>query len=116
MDLCLDKLLAIKLGLQVANDLSFERIILHSDALFVVDYINKIQFSGSLDNIMVDCRMILDSFIDASVMFMSRTLNGDAHFMIGLGKRLGPRTWLGYTLKLNCDHLPVVLLGICLVN
>lgn len=91
----LAELLAIRWCLQMAKSMAIEHFMLHSHARFVVDCINNLQVSGHFHDIVVDCRILLESFVDASVIYLSRKKNGDAHFMAGVGKSEGSRTWLG---------------------
>ncbi|XP_058757305.1 uncharacterized protein LOC131630541 [Vicia villosa] len=89
------EILAIRWSLGIAADLKFERIILQSDALGVVDCINGHRSIAVIDHITEDCRILLNSFSFSSVMFIPRSSNVDAHNLVVLSKRLGSRTWLG---------------------
>lgn len=67
---------------------------MQSDALNVFDYLNSISFPAVLEPIVLYCVMLLKCFKDASIMFMIKNLNVDAHHMIYIGKSLDFRTWL----------------------
>lgn len=69
------ELLAIQRGLQISNDLKLEKLLVQSDVMFVVDCINAVEFSTNLENIVVNCRFLLDNFKEASVRFLSRNSN-----------------------------------------
>lgn len=43
--------------------------------MFVVDCVNAVEFSTTLENIVVNCRFLLDNFKEASVTFLSRNSN-----------------------------------------
>lgn len=103
MESILTELLAVKWCLKIEKDLHLECINTHFDALFIVDCINNFHQLDSLDNIIIDCRLLLESFRDTSLLFVSRSFNCDAHRLVGTGKRLGSRTQMGCILSLNTD-------------
>ncbi|XP_058760957.1 uncharacterized protein LOC131634317 [Vicia villosa] len=86
--------LAIRWSLQVAKELKVERILVQSDALSVVDCINAVSVRADIDHVIRDCQFLLSSFKFASVVFINRSFNSDAHSFVGLGNRFGSRTWL----------------------
>ncbi|XP_058739812.1 uncharacterized protein LOC131611980 [Vicia villosa] len=102
--------MAIRWGLQVARDLKLQKIVVQSDALVVVDCVNKMDFSVVLEPIVLDCSEIKLYFDVVTVMYVSRNFNTDAHHMVSIGKTAGCRTWLGFIPKLDsvCTHLPMM--------
>ncbi|XP_058724687.1 uncharacterized protein LOC131596129 [Vicia villosa] len=97
--------LAIHWSLQLAKELKVERILVQSDALSVVNCIISLSLLTDIDHVVLNCQTFLRSFKFASVVFISRAFNCDAHNLVGLGKRLGSRTWLG--LPPNCNSISV---------
>ncbi|XP_058774462.1 uncharacterized protein LOC131648749 [Vicia villosa] len=95
------ELLAIRWSLQVAKDLGLKDFVVQSDALVMVDCINGVVFNADLDPIVADCRNLISGFNNVRVMFIRRTLNGDAHHLVCLGKSLGYRTWTGHIPSVN---------------
>ncbi|XP_058749041.1 uncharacterized protein LOC131622003 [Vicia villosa] len=87
--------LALKWAMKMAADLSLDNIVFFSDAQFVVDCINGCAFSADLEPIVIDCRSLLCNFNSASVLFWNRNCNSEAHHMVGVGRNLGNKTWLG---------------------
>ncbi|XP_058784919.1 putative disease resistance RPP13-like protein 1 [Vicia villosa] len=73
------EILAIRWSLQLAKELKLNCLIIQSDALTAVDCINGIVEDAVLEPIAADCRFFLSSFSCASVMFIRRTDNVDAH-------------------------------------
>lgn len=49
-------------------------------------------FNAALDPIIKDYSNLLGGFRDASLLFLSRTFNSNAHHMVKLGKAVGSRT------------------------
>lgn len=90
------EILATRWCLQVAKDLKIEKFIIQSDALVLVDCINDFDFCAALDPIVIDCKSLLGNFSDVTLMYVSHDSNVDAHFMVGVGKSLGFKTWIGH--------------------
>lgn len=93
--LALVEILALRWCLQLALDLRLDRIVVQSDTLSVVDWVNFVHPQVVLELVAQDVRLLLRSFCEASVMFVSRKCNLNAHNFVGLGKQLGFRSWLG---------------------
>ncbi|XP_058763410.1 uncharacterized protein LOC131636801 [Vicia villosa] len=87
--------LALRWALQTAVDLKITEAVFHSDAMSVVDCINRLSFNAVLEPIIVDCLGLLESFSSAVCLYISRNCNMDAHKLVGIGHRVGSRTWLG---------------------
>ncbi|XP_058734240.1 uncharacterized protein LOC131605971 [Vicia villosa] len=87
--------LGIRWGLQLADDLKLDKVVLQSDALGVVDYVNGVISVPDLDPIVMDCRSLRSFLISSTVMFIGRDVNTDAHSLVGIGKSVDSRTWLG---------------------
>lgn len=67
-----------------------------SDALVVVDCLNDISCSAVLEPLISDCKLLISSFMQFAVMFISRNLNLETHHMVGVGSVVGSKTWLGF--------------------
>lgn len=81
-----------------------------SDALVVVDCINRMAFNADLDPIVADCRILMSGFINVAIMFIMRTLNSDVHHLVSLSKSIGSRTWTGHIPNVEqypCNHVSV---------
>lgn len=63
--------------------------------LNVIYCLNDVQFSSTLEPIVLDSRMLINSFKEVIVTWISRNLNVDAHNLVGIGRMVGSRTWLG---------------------
>ncbi|XP_058756012.1 uncharacterized protein LOC131629231 [Vicia villosa] len=87
--------LALRWAMKMAKELSLDNIVFFSDAQFVVDYINGCAYSADLEPIVIDCRSFLCNFKSASVLFWNRNCNLETHHMVGVGRNLGNKTWLG---------------------
>ncbi|XP_058784773.1 uncharacterized protein LOC131659623 [Vicia villosa] len=96
------EILGIRWSLQLAKSLNLERILVQSDCLNAVDCINSVVHFAVLEPIAIDCRSLLGSFAVASVMFIKRSCNVEAHSLVGIGNSLGSRTWLGGVPSLDC--------------
>ncbi|XP_058724620.1 uncharacterized protein LOC131596076 [Vicia villosa] len=88
------EMLAIRWSLTVASKLSLQRLIVQSDAKVVVDCINGTINLANLELLADDCRMLLKNFDLASVLFLNRNCNSDAHNVAELGKLYGSKTWI----------------------
>ncbi|XP_058726925.1 uncharacterized protein LOC131598327 [Vicia villosa] len=87
--------LGIRWGMQLANDFNLEEVMFQSDALGVVDCVNGVCSLPDIEPIVLDCCLLRNHFKFSSVMFIGRESNTDAHNMVGIGKLVGSRTWLG---------------------
>ncbi|XP_058764138.1 uncharacterized protein LOC131637556 [Vicia villosa] len=87
--------LALRWALKMAVEFSIKQAVFFSDALSVVDCINRISFSAVMDPIIGDCLDLLNCFSSAICVYVSRVYNTDAHNLVSIGHRLGSRTWLG---------------------
>lgn len=65
--------------------LKLDKIMVQFDAMIDVDCINEIYFSMPLDNIVVDCRLLLSSFKETYIMYLNMNLTGDAHHLVKRG-------------------------------
>lgn len=97
--------LAIRWCLQIAAELKLDKILVQSDALNVVDCLNGVISSAILDPLILDCKHILSSFKQFAVMFISRNLNVDVHYMVGVGNVVGSNKWMGIIPKHGVDIL-----------
>ncbi|XP_058763625.1 uncharacterized protein LOC131637081 [Vicia villosa] len=91
----LAELLAIHWSLSLAGQFKLRSIMVHSDAKVVVDCINSLVDVPALEPIANDCRILLRKFDVGSILFISRTLNMDAHNLVGLGHMYGSKTLFG---------------------
>lgn len=90
----------------MALSLKLKKIIVHSNALAVVDYVNHIGVSVVLEPLVLDCNFLMKQFDVVSVTFLRRELNSDAHHMAGIGKIVGCRSWLGCIPNLDFPFVP----------
>lgn len=103
--------LAIRWSLQKTQELNLDRVLVQSDALVVVDCLNDINFSAALEPLISYCKLIMSSFSQCTVMFISRNLNLDAHHMVGVGNLVGSKTWMDLISRNGVDihcNAPVV--------
>ncbi|CAJ2669717.1 unnamed protein product [Trifolium pratense] len=100
-DISVDPIMAEALGIiraiQLARDLGLNYVSIFSDAATVVDYINKKAKIAAIDMVVQDCRALISSLLNVSVMFVRRDQIGDAHNLASLAKVVGNRTWIGVT-------------------
>lgn len=61
----------------------------------VIDYINGVSDSTALELLVKDCRLMLLRFKNVVVVYLSRSYNVDAHYLVHVGKRLGTMFWTG---------------------
>lgn len=78
-------------------------------SLAIMDCVNGFSFNAALDPIINDCKSLLGSFRKASLLFLSRSLNTDAHHIVKIGKFVGCRSWDGFIPKLDD-------IGICMAS
>ncbi|XP_058746597.1 uncharacterized protein LOC131619526 [Vicia villosa] len=99
--------LGIRWDLQLAKEPELDKVVLQSDALAVVDCINGVSLVLDLDPIVMDCRSFRSSLFSSTVMFIGRDADTDALSLVGIGKLVDSRTWLG-VIPRN-EEFPVVL-------
>lgn len=92
---CLAEMLAIRWSLNLVKGLGCNKVLIQPDSSSTVDCINSVMSITNFDHIALDCRVLLNSFSMASVTFLSRLYNVDAHHMACLAKTVGSRTWCG---------------------
>lgn len=91
-DPALDELLAISWCVEIAKDLNFNKIMVQSDTMPVVDCIIALNFVVAVDLIAGDVRDVCNSFKYCSVMYLNRTFISDAYNLVKWGKSLGARS------------------------
>lgn len=89
------ELMGITRAMHTSIDLNLENVIFQLDSLSVVDYINDISYSTTLELLVNECRQLLGNFKNAVVVFLSRNCNGNAHHMAHVGFRFGTQSWSG---------------------
>ncbi|XP_058732761.1 uncharacterized protein LOC131604333 [Vicia villosa] len=102
--------LAIRWCLKMAAKLKLERILVQSDCLNIVECINGVSKLVVADHIAADCRDLFKCFSLASVMFIPRVRNVEAHRLVKFGHSIGSRTWLDGVpdpLSLDVWHEPI---------
>ncbi|XP_058783870.1 uncharacterized protein LOC131658613 [Vicia villosa] len=87
--------LGIRWGMQLAKVFKLDDVVFQSDALGVVDCVNGVCSMPDLDPIVSECILLRNNFKSSTVMFVGRESNTDAHSLVGIGKLVGSRTWLG---------------------
>lgn len=103
-DASITEAMAIAWGLQLALELNLTKIIIQSDALTMVDH--HIDVSTILELITVDYNLLMEHFEIVSIVFHRRESNSDGHHMVGIGKLVGCRTWLGCIPFLDAPFVP----------
>lgn len=93
--------LAIRWEIQVVVKLKLKRILVHSDAFILVDRVNMIKTYAILEPITLDCTMLLKNFAEASVLFVGRKLNAEAHHLIEIDNVICYKTWLRFIPTFN---------------
>lgn len=83
----------------VMPSLKIKKFVIRSDALVLVDCINDSDFIVALDPIICNCKILLDSFSDAILMYINRDRNMDANHTVGIGKSLDFRIWIDHILN-----------------
>lgn len=92
VNLCVAKMLAIRWSLQIAKDFNLDRVLIQPNELNAVDCINSLLSLADLDAITSDCRLLLNNFKVAYIMYLSRLFNVDIHHLVSLGRSYGSRT------------------------
>ncbi|XP_058776112.1 uncharacterized protein LOC131650418 [Vicia villosa] len=87
--------MAIRWALSLMQAIHLDNAVLQSDALNVIDSIYGLNYIADLDPIVADCKHLITCFRNVSVSFIGRRGNVDAHHMVGVGRTLGNKTWLG---------------------
>ncbi|CAI8587593.1 unnamed protein product [Vicia faba] len=106
VDPCTAEAMTIEWGLSLACHLNFKKIMLQSDAKVAVDCINHLIQHANLGPLVVDCNSLMNKFDFISVMFIMQTVNAVAHNLVGLGRRIGSRTWLDFTPMMSDYPVP----------
>ena len=96
-DPCRTEALGVRWCLQLARDQGLQNLEIQTDALVVADCISSKSSNANLDPIIVDCVELLNTFVLASVCYIGRENNGEAHKLVGIAKLVGSRTWMGYS-------------------
>lgn len=87
--------LGMRWAIQVASEQGITSASFFSDASNVVNAVNGRTTFAAINLIVQDCRDLMSTMLDVSVMFVSRNHNGDAHNLASLAKIVGNRTWHG---------------------
>ncbi|GAU33864.1 hypothetical protein TSUD_66510 [Trifolium subterraneum] len=98
-DIAVDPIMAEALGvrwaIQFVREQGLQSVCIFSDAANVVDCIcNKVKFDA-IEMVAQDCRELLSSLPNVSVVFVRRDQNIDAHNLASLARLVGNRTWVG---------------------
>jgi len=114
-DIDVEPLLAEALGvrwaIQVAKDERITSITIHSDAANVVSCINGRSNFATIDMVAQDCRDLMSSMDNVSVVWVDRNQNCDAHNLASLARIVGNRDWVGVApnslcFPVNASSLP----------
>ncbi|XP_058778794.1 uncharacterized protein LOC131652829 [Vicia villosa] len=87
--------MAIRWALSLMQSIHLDNAVLQSDALSVIDSIWGLSYIADLEPIVADCKHLLACFRNVTVSFVGRSGNVDAHHMVGVGRTLGNKTWIG---------------------
>lgn len=75
----------------------------------MVDCIHGDDFMDALVPIINDSKILIGSFIDATLMYVIQDSIADAHHMMGVGKSLDSRTWIRHIPRFRASSCNVVL-------
>lgn len=100
---------AIRRGLQLAQELKLDRILLHSDALNVINCIHGLCALEEINLVVGDCCSLVGSFKDVAILFVGRKNVFDAHNLVGIGYVVGFRNWNGFlpSFVIDCNVFSV---------
>lgn len=79
---------AIRWGLQVAQALNVDEILLQLDALNVINYIHGLCVLEEVNLVVGDSCSLVRKFKDVVILFVGRKFVADAHHLVGIGKIL----------------------------
>lgn len=85
------KMLAIRCSLSLAKEFHVEKLVVQSDCLNTVDYINNVAHFAAIEHVALDCKFFMSNFCNAVVMFLPRSCNVEAHKVVRVGFALGSR-------------------------
>ena len=86
--------LAIRWCFQLGVDLKLHKGLVQSDSLTVVDCWNDVSTSTMLDPLILNYKHLLSSFKHFVIMFISRNLNVDVRYMVGVSDVVGSNQWM----------------------
>ncbi|XP_058723214.1 uncharacterized protein LOC131595014 [Vicia villosa] len=112
-DILSAELQGILWALQLAKDFKLTNVVFQSDAMVLVDCINGQDYLAALDPLICDCKTLLCSFNSATIMYVNRSLNTDAHQMVRIGKIAGSRTWSGLIPCMEDVVSPLAVSAVC---
>ncbi|XP_058733198.1 uncharacterized protein LOC131604798 [Vicia villosa] len=98
--------MAIEWGILLALQLNHKTIVLIFDAKRVVDNLNGLEVIANIEPVLVDCKNLLKQFHCFSVIFCNCSFNEDAHRLVGIGRRLGSKTWLDLVPPFDVSLIP----------
>lgn len=87
--------LGVRWAVQVVIEQGINYVAIHSDAANVVNCINRKSSFATINMVVQDCRELMSSLSNVSILFISRDQNFDAHSLASLAKVVGNRTWIG---------------------
>lgn len=87
--------LAVRWALMLAVDFKLPVVLILSYVLSVVDCINQVSSVAVLEPIALDCLNLIKKFQIATLLYVNRVCNLEAHNLVDLGHRLGSRTRMG---------------------
>ncbi|CAJ2652968.1 unnamed protein product [Trifolium pratense] len=98
-DIAVDPIMAEALGvrwaIQFVREQGLHSVCIFSDAENVVNCIAKKVKIDAIEMVAQDCRELLSSLPNVSVLFVRRDQNIDAHNLASLARLVGNRTWVG---------------------
>lgn len=87
--------MGVRWALQEAVGMHIQNLVLSSDALNVVNCVNKISVVASTEPVIVDCWKLIEQIPFVMVIHACRELNAEAHNLASLAKSVGTRCWQG---------------------
>lgn len=108
-DPCMVEALGVRQCLQLARDQGLQKLEIQTDALVIADCISGKSSNANLDPIIVDCVEYLNTFVSASVCYISRENNGEAHKLVGIAKLVGLRNGWGLSQTILMPYCQVFI-------
>lgn len=94
VEVAVGEAMAVRWGLSLDKALKLEKVVVKTDAKVVEDYANGLVNLVALDAVIVDIKLLFNSFHFSSVLFHSRLYNFQAHNLVKLAYFVGSRTWI----------------------
>lgn len=110
VSMCVAEAYAIRWGLQLAQALHLEKILILSNALYMVNCVHGLCTLEEVKIVVEDCGLLATNFKESFILFVGRKFVVDAHHLVWIGKVLGSRSWDGFipSFEAVCNFFPVL--------